>query len=127
MKSLTIFLALTFSVMFSSSSYAGWTKVGEHNLATYYVDFERIRKQDGYVYWWSLWDFPKPLLQTTWSAKTYNQGDCKVFRFKRLSYISYEKPMGRDDGKSDTPENPEWNYPPPQSVDENFLKSVCNR
>jgi hypothetical protein len=113
--------------MFSSSSYAEWTKVGENDLGTYYVDFERIRKQDGYVYWWSLWDFPKPQLQGIWSAKTYNQGDCKVFRFKRLSYIAYEEPMGPDAGKSNNPENPEWIYPPPLSVDENFLKSGCNR
>ena len=125
-KALPIF-ALTLSIMFSSSSYAGWTRVGENDLGTYYVDFERIRKQDGYVYWWSLWDFPKPRLQGIWSAKFYNQGDCKVFRFKRLIYVAYEEPMGGGTGDITNEPDKEWTYPPPNSVDERTLKSVCNR
>ena len=61
MKSLTRILALTFSVMFSSTSFAGWTKVAENVSGdTFYVDFERIRKHGGYVYYWRLSDLLKP-------------------------------------------------------------------
>ena len=53
MRKLTVLLTtLVFSLtMFASRSYAEWTKVGEiPDGTTFYVDFERIRKHDGYVY-----------------------------------------------------------------------------
>ena len=78
MKSLTLFIALTFSVMFSSSSYAEWTKVDENASGdVFYVDFETIRKHDGYVYWWELGDYLKPDKFGDLSSKGYHQGDCK--------------------------------------------------
>jgi hypothetical protein len=129
MKTLIIFLALTFSVMFSSSSYAGWTKVSENvNGRIFYVDFERIRKHDGYVYWWELSDYLKPSKYGDLSGRTYNQGDCKLFRHKVLSDSYYIEPMGRGT-PSDSSNNPdkEWKYPPPNSVAELTLKQVCNR
>ena len=128
MKSLTIFLALTFSVMFSSSSYAGWTEASEGvNGDVFYIDFERIRKVDGYVYYWQLTDYLKPISGGYLSSKIYKQGDCKLFRFKDLSFIFHKEPMGG--GTGDTSNNPdkEWNYPSPNAVNETILKSVCNQ
>ena len=127
MKYITIFLALTFSVMFSSSSYAGWTEIGKNDLGTYYVDLERIRKVDGYFYWWELVDLLKPTTERKLSGKMYNQGDCKLFRVKRLSASFYEEPMGEGVGGSHSPKNPKWTYPPPESITEIILKSVCNQ
>ena len=55
MKKLILLTTLLFSVMFSSSSYAEWRKIGVNvDEITLYVDIERIRKHDGYVYWWKL-------------------------------------------------------------------------
>ena len=52
MKTLTILLALTFYVMFSSTSFADWKRVTETvDGETFYVDFEGIRKHGGYVYY----------------------------------------------------------------------------
>ena len=128
MKSLTIFLALTFSVMFSSSLYADWTKASKNTSGnTYYVDFERIKKHDGYVYWWELGDYAKPTKYGDLSAKVYNQGECKLIRYKHLSFFHHGQPMGGGTGEKHTPENPKWIYPPPNSVAETILQSVCNR
>ena len=124
---LTIF-ALTFSVMFSSTSFAGWTKVSENDTGdTYYVDFERIRKHGGYVYWWDLTDYLKTTEYGQLSGKIYKQGDCNLFRFKVLSFSFHNEPMGG--GTGDTSNNPdkEWTYPPPDSSIEYILKQVCNR
>ena len=45
-------------MLLSAPSYAKWTKVGENVYgSTFYVDFERIRKGDGYVYFWGLNDY----------------------------------------------------------------------
>jgi hypothetical protein len=122
-----IFTLLFSTLVFSSPSYAGWTKVGENmGGTTYYVDFDRIRKHDGYVYYWELSDYLKPSKSGVLSAKLYTQGDCKLFRYKYLSMSFYTEPMGNGTPSS-TFEPPEkWRYPPPSSVSETVLKSVCS-
>ena len=103
-----ITLALLFSAMFSSTSFADWTKVGEiKNGDTFYVDFERIRKHDGYVYWWELVDFLKPDKWGDMSAEAYEQGDCELFRYKGLNWFFHKEPMGNGIGDSSNPKNPE--------------------
>jgi len=92
---------------------------------THYVDFERIRKHDGYVYWWTLSDFLKPTEQGYLSGKVYQQGDCKFFWIKVLSFSSHKEPMGGGTGETVTLKNPRWNYPPPNSSGENILKKAC--
>ena len=54
MKKLLLIFTLLFStLMFSTPSYGEWTKVISNKSGdTYYVDFERIRKHGGYVYFW---------------------------------------------------------------------------
>jgi hypothetical protein len=128
MKSLTLFIALTFSVMLSSSSYAGWTEVSESEDGdVFYIDFERIRKVDGYVYFWELGDYLKPDKFGDLSAKVYKQGDCKLFRFKTLSGSFHKEPMGGGTGDVQEPIKKSWKYPIPNSSGETILKSVCNR
>ena len=125
-RSLTI-LTLVFTSMFPSTSFAEWTKMGTTDLAdTYYVDLERIRKVDGYVYFWELGDYSKPVTKMMLqSSKRYFQGDCKILRYKILSYVFHKQPMGRDTGETSEPVNKEWLYPPPNSVVETTLKTVC--
>ena len=128
MRKLTLLLTtlIFFSVMFQpSTSFAGWTKVSEDvDGHTYYVDFERIKKHDGYVYFWRLSDWLKPTEPGDLSVKVYTQGDCKKFRYKRLSFSFHKEPMGGGTGKDEKPDK-EWEYPPPDSVAEGILKSVC--
>ena len=130
MKKLLILTTLIFSVMFSSPSYSEWKKVSEsvEDGDTYYVDFERIRKHGGYVYFWRLDDYLKPTKYGDLSVKTYNQGDCKLFRYKNLSFSSHKEPMGRGtpSSSSNKPDK-EWYYPHPNSPGEDILKSVCSR
>ena len=124
---LLIFTHLFTSVFFSSPSYAEWTEVSKSvDGDTFYVDFERIRKVDGYVYYWFLSDLPKPATDGSLSFKMYNQGDCKLFRFKVLSYSWHKEPMGGGTGITvNIPDNSR--YPIPKSIDEYTLKSVCSR
>ena len=91
---------------------------------TFYVDFERIRKHGGYVYFWDMGDYLKPDKWGNLSAKVYKQVDCKLFRFKDLSFSSHKEPMGRGSGEPYTPPE-KWIYPPPNSSGEIILKSVC--
>ena len=129
MKTLLTIFTLVFTVMFSSTSWGEWTKVGENvDGNTFYVDFERIRKHDGYVYFWFLSDYLKPLTDSMLlSSKRYHQVDCKSFGFKVLSYVLHKQSMGRDIGETAEPHNKKWRYPRPNSVNETVLKKVCSR
>ena len=123
----TLLTVLVLSLL-STPVFAEWTNVSEDVKGnTFYVDFERIRKHGGYVYFWELSDYLKPSKYGILSGNAYKQGDCKLFRFKFLSYVYHKQPMGRGPGDSNSPKNPEWVYPSPNSVDEFILKSVCSR
>ena len=129
MKKLTLILTLLVStVMFSSPSYAKWTKVSTNTIGvTFYVDFERIRKVDGFVYYWELGDYLKPSPEGHLSGKRYHQGDCKLFRYKSLSSVVHKQPMGRGWWRTSPQKKPEWIYPSLGSVAEVVLKKICSR
>jgi len=129
MKSLTLILALTLSVMFSSTSFAGWTKVGTFpDGGTFYLDFESIRKHGGYVYYWDMVDNVTPNKWGTLSEKTYRQADCKVFRSKLLTAYYYTQPMAEGTPYvTGSPKGEKWHYAPPNSSNESILKKICSR
>ena len=128
MKKLLLIFTLLFSTAMSSSPVrAEWTRVSKNmNGNTFYVDLERIRKHDGYVYFWDLVDYLKPTETGVWSVKVYTQGDCKLFRVKRLSFSFHKEPMGEGTGNSFNPDQ-DWQYPPPNSSRETVLKLVCSQ
>ena len=72
-------------------------------------------------------DYLKPNEDGYWSATRYIQGDCKLSRFKTLTYVLHKQPMGRDVGETSNVKNPEWDYPHPKSADETVLREVCSR
>ena len=128
MKKLTILPTLiVLTVMFSSPSYAEWTKVSQSvEGRSNYVDFDRIRKHDGYVYFWRLSDWGKLNKKGFRSSIVYQQGDCELFRLKYLSDNYYKGAMGTGEeiGGSNIPDK-DWNYPQPNSTAEETLQSVC--
>ncbi len=127
MKTLLTVSTLVFTVMFSSTSFGEWTELDKGVSGdTYYVDFERIRKHNGYVYWWQLRDYLKPY-QGVLSTKMYHQSDCKLFRYKILSFSFHKEPMGGGTGRVQEPIQKGWKYPNPDSINEFILKSVCSR
>ena len=128
MKKLLLIFTLLFSTAMSSSPVrAEWTPMSENDVGTiFYVDLERIRKHDGYVYYWDLANYLKPTETGTLSAKTYVQADCKLFRLKSLSFSFHKEPMGNGTAGTFTP-NQDWQYPPPNSSIETILKKICSR
>ena len=125
MKLLTIPILLI-TLMFSSTSYAKWTKVSENVKGNFYVDFDRINKVDGYVHWWELVNLFEEDEYGFVSVIRKKQGDCKLYRYKMLSIYIYKLPMG--DGNSEMISPPgTWVFPPPETSGEVILKSVCDR
>ena len=130
MKKLVAIFTLLFSTTtFISPAYAEWSSVaynieGDH----YHIDFSRIRKHDGNIYYWELLDLLKPSRHGFLSALTYKQGNCSKFGFKILSeqYFKTAMATGVADLTYSTPEE-NWRYPTPGSVNELVLTEICDR
>ena len=118
-------LILLFSMLISVNSYGEWTFFFENSSSTYYIEKDTIKKHNGYIYWWELGDRSKPTESGVMSTKAYKQGDCGVNRYKGLSYIFYQQPMGR--GTQEVENGPyDWIYPDPDSGGAIFLNFVCD-
>lgn len=96
--------ALTIAVLFSSASFAEWTKVAESSSVTFYIDFERIKKKDGFVYVWTLHDRLMPSITGDYSDKTLLQIDCVEQQYDTLYLITYDEPMGEGAKTTSAPE-----------------------
>ena len=124
MKKLLIFL---FSLLISFNSYGSWTWIGENlDNTNFYIDFEKTKKVDEYIYYWMLSDLLKPDKDGDFSYITYDQGDCKLSRIMSLSEFYYTQPMGEGRLTTNNIINPEWKYPAPGSMTESMLEEVCD-
>ena len=120
-------LILLFSILISFNSYGDWKLIGDNvNSSNYYIDFEKIKKVDGYKYYRFLTDLFEPDQDGDFSYVSYMQGDCKLSKIMVLSEFYYKQPMGVGKVTTNTVKNPKWIYPAPNSMNEYMLELVCN-
>ena len=127
MKYLLMLSTLTASLMFSAASWAEWTEAAESadtGIKTY-VDFDRIRKVNGLVYYWDLDDLLEPSSNGYLSYKSYHKADCETMRRMALSMSLYKLPMAEGTAELTFTPDPAWTYAPPDSVGEAILEAVC--
>jgi len=120
---LTVFLSF---FLFPSTSLGEW----KYFLSTsddnkFYVDYDRIREKNGYVYFWSKTEFKNKFMDKYLSSLEYKMGDCELFRVKFLDITLYTGNMLVGDSKIITPKD-KWTYVNPNSYLEKILKSVCD-
>lgn len=125
MKSKFITISAIFSLLVSPVSFGEWTPAGKGGNDSFYVDLDRIRKLDGYLYFWILIDNSKPNEYGTLSTQVYYQGDCKFFKYKPLTFSFHKEPMGGGAFETSSPIDKDWKYPLPDSVFEYVLESLC--
>ena len=125
MKNLLTIFTLLFTVMIPSTSFAEWTRVGDTGIGdTFYVDFEKIKKNDGYVYYWQMNDYLKPDTFNIISSKTLKEVDCNLPVKSRKIYATYHtQPMGNGEPNTVSPTKRDWRYPPPQLNDRIYTKT----
>jgi hypothetical protein len=112
-----------FSLTFSTICFAEWKRFGyNYSGDTYYLDFDSIKRNVVYVYYWTLEDYQTPV-EGFLSAKFYNKGDCNMGRFISLKSIYYSQSMG--DGTAQTYRDRNWIDAAPGSVFDKIMKVVC--
>ena len=127
MKKLLVLPIIFLSLVMSSVAYAEWILVTTDKLLTnYYVDYKRIRKHDGKVYYWELGELLRTDQNGMRSAIIYIEAECGRFRFRYLNQTYYNDMMGSGEVLfSNNTSDKEWNYPPPNSPRDTILEFVC--
>ncbi len=78
-----------------------WSKVLKEDATVVYVDFDKIEKRDGYIYYFALFDYNRVVKAYKGydysSIVSYYKLDCKEMRDKELEYQEYTKAMGKGD------------------------------
>ena len=116
-------------LMLSTPSYSEWSKVAESTGSrnVIYVDFNKIKKADGYVYYYALTDYAKPVFGDL-SVTVYTQGDCKLSREKGLTWIFHQGKKGQGRSLIENTPDSKWSYPSAHassSSKEIVLRAVC--
>ena len=100
--------ALASTVAFASPVFAEWTKVAGGGT-TYYIDFDTVKENNGYVYYWDLADYLKPNSLGVLSGKVLKEVDCDIPRKVRgLSYAYYAQPMASGSPSTTNNDTSEW-------------------
>ena len=129
MKKTLIFLFIVLSLITSNArAESGWTLVSVSAVSNdkYYVDFNRIRTNSGYKFFWYLIDYGKEDKFGDSSAVSYTKVDCGAFRYKRLDTKFYASGMGKGKLNAHIKNETEWLYPKRESSIEEVLNKVCD-
>ena len=122
------YLLIIFTLVFSPTSFADWTRVSEsEDGSIFYVDLERIRKVDGFIYFWQMSDYLIKDKYGDLSNKVYIKADCELFRYQNLKFYFHKEPMARGDAEIEDSEDLSWNYATPNSNIEAALITVCSQ
>ena len=128
-KFLTI-TVLTCMLFTPSPSFAEWEEISESVSGdTFYVDTDRIKRNGGYTYYWSLRDYLKPDEWGDLSSKRLIELDCNTPRRHRsLSRTYHTQPMGKGAPSTTDTRTGEWDYDIPiGSVQEANIDFACSR
>ena len=123
-----LMICLFSTLLFSLPASAEWSNTGQSSTMSFFVDFERNKKNGDHLYYWQLSNYLKPFHGKS-SAVSYNQADCNLFRFKTLQVTFFTEQMGHGESKVPHEDAMEykWVYPPPKSASESVLKAICRR
>ncbi len=93
--------------MFSSISYAeyNWTRTGETNEGTFYLDFDNVRRVSNLVYFYELNDYIEPYKGVIFSVIIYQKIDCEKKMQKVIQIQNYKVAMGKGDMLLTPPED----------------------
>ena len=128
-QTIKILVFLFLIVIYPLPSIAEWKLVGSSvsPVRNYYVDFERIRKGDGYVFYWEMVDYKKPNNFGDLSTISLKQVDCRLLKYKFIKdmYFIQNRGQGKISHSSDKPDK-KWSFVNPKSIGEIVLKKICS-
>ena len=127
MKHPLFFLFFASLVGISFPSYAEWKYLIKTSKGDFhYIDFDSLKREGDYIYFWSLRDYAKMNKWGDLSSKKYLKVDCKNYKFKFLSDSYHNRQMGEGISVevSNKPDK-DWNNTNSNSVMGFVFQNVC--
>ena len=127
-----IFFTLILVVINSVNCWGKWSYVVENPITSeqtykaeieYYVDYQTVKKEGDYVYFWELVNISK--FSSVKSVKGLIKLDCEASRILRLNRIFYSLPMGKGVLTDTLNSNLKWENLPPDSAYSTVAKNLC--
>ena len=119
-------LILLFSMLISFNSYGEWIEVASGNSIIFHIDFDTVKENNGFIYYWTLSNRIKPNSDGNLSSKVLREGNCKTpIKYRGISWHYYKLPMGEGNPESNSLVG-DWNYPIPGSVGKSLIEAACN-
>ena len=109
----------------AASAFAEWTKLGESDAETFYIDYKSVRKDGDLRKVWEIQDKKQRLDGGAISIRSRTEYDCKAERWKLLSFSAFSERMasGKTLISDDSPDA--WSDIPPDSAAMRISKIVC--
>ena len=125
-RTVTFILTMLLTVNITSVCADGkdWKLVDESRIEKTYIDFDRIWKFDGYVYYWVLNNLKEPT-ETEGSTATLYKSHCQMRSIKLLQVSYYELRWAQYDSTDFTDNMGDLSYARPGSEEEKILNMVC--
>lgn len=124
MRFLLIFLLFIPLNVFAEWEFVKKSKSGD----SFYVNTDKITKDNSYIYFWRLVDFSEPAFNDDLSAKTYAKVNCDSLEIHDLEFYFYKELMGKGNEKFVKPSINQvtgWRSYPSNAIGETVLLFVC--
>lgn len=126
----TSVLLLASILTFSSYANAEWAYFSNNKAGDHYIDYDRIVKGDGYIYFWALINHLRPSAQNelrALSSIVYHKVDCKTPRkLMYLQFLRYGQYYGKGTVTGRSTLGKKWRYPEPGTLRELYVDHVCS-
>ncbi len=123
-------LAWSFAILalYTPHSFAEWEILtrDEAGTTTFYLDYSRIRENNGFVYYWSLIDMIEPR-NGFLSYEEYTKGICSTNMITNRSLRFFKGPMGTGEEEAFNYDDDKWTTMEEGMIGYTQLKEVCQR
>ena len=120
-------LVLLISLFISFNSFGEWSFVAKGKIDEFYVDFDKLSKKGGNVYFWQLTNFPSPPYAKGKSSVELYEVNCNPpIKSRQRAMYFYNSTMGQGSPVTDGSTNTgPWEYDIPGSIGEKLSEAVC--
>tara|TARA_E500000331_G_scaffold326318_1_gene344334 strand:- start:625 stop:1008 length:384 start_codon:yes stop_codon:yes gene_type:complete len=123
-----IFIPMILFLFSANICSANWVEVFVSKTTgnSFYVDVDRIKKDNNYTYFWVLANFTKPVGASGYlSAKVRWKADCKKKKRRKLGVFIYKENNAIE--LIDSFRGFGWQYPTPRTIGHAQLEFACSR
>ena len=120
-------LLLVFLIASPICAWSQWVKVGENDVAEYFIDPTTVRQDNSLIRMWEIRSLNQRNAEGIWSRMSWKEFDCLKNRVRTLSFTDYSRPMANGDILLSDKKPAPWAVIEPGTVGASLHKLVCTK